>query len=265
MKRFFAALLVLLITFSMSACTKTKEHQLVDANGAVKGYVRETLETMNEYCTKLEFMDANKNITHTMEATEEGLYYRWSIFDDAISRQTPLMNKRDFSLAGVVYIDVWNSAKKSMEGKEYYTFPCSGKIMEEYELKDNGKGEIFYTSAKCYNEDGSVKWSYTPKFGTYLIFGIMGGVDVAYVYVEELDDAGNEACHTYYNRETLAFEYAKREVYTDASTQAPTYIYWYNEDFSVRYSEENIFDSEGYINDTILYDANGNILDAIPE
>lgn len=265
MKRFFAALLVLLIAISMSACTKTKEHPLVNADGEVKGYVRAHLETLNEYCTKLEFMDSDKNITTVMEATEENLYYRWGIFDDTVSDRSPITFQQSDAQLGIVYIHVWDSEKKGMAGKEYYTFPCSGKIMEEYELKDNGKGEIFYTSATRYNEDGSVNWSYVPQFGVYLVFGLTGSVEKSYFIVEELDEAGETVCKAYFHRDTLELDYAVREIYTAASTNAPTHIYWYSADFSLLYAEENVFDSEGYITDTILYDANGNIIDQIPE
>ena len=39
MKKFLSAVLAILTLFSMSACTSTKVHELLDKNGELKGYV----------------------------------------------------------------------------------------------------------------------------------------------------------------------------------------------------------------------------------
>ena len=169
MKKFLAAVLAVLTLLSMSACTSTKVHELLDKNGELKGYVKETLQTVDKWCTKLEFLDENKNVVYTAQTEGEGLYYRWSINDNPVYYwDTPLQRTRadasDTSLRGMVSYEIWDNVNKCSTGTVYYTFPYSGKIMEEHQMTDDTHDEAwYYTESKYYNEDGGTCFVFTGK------------------------------------------------------------------------------------------------------
>lgn len=205
MKKILATVLATLMVFSMSACTKTAEHQLLDVDGNLKGYV---VETINKHCTKLEFLDESRNITHTMEVPDEKSRFNVGVFDNFADR-TPFKFNSDNSINGVVYIffDKWNEEKQYYETvKEYYTYPCSGQIMEEYEVAKS-KDESFecYTSIKLYNEDGSVKFTFTPKYAKFVNVGRSSLFDDITYMITEYDDQEIEVCVWHYDFETLEF------------------------------------------------------------
>ena len=209
MKTFLATVLAILTLLSMSACTSTKVHELLDKNGELKGYVKETLETLDKYCTKLEFMDENKNVTHTINLKENEIRFNWGVFDDFADRTPFIFNNSDCSLNGVVYIfaDSWDAKLGYHQTlKEYYTYPCSGQIMEEYELAMSDDGSFSaYTSVKLYNEDGSVKFSFAPTHAKFFNTGIATyGEDRVYE-IREYNSEDNDICYTYYDMETLEF------------------------------------------------------------
>lgn len=271
MKKFLVTVLAILTVISMSACTKTAQHELLDVDGNLKGFVVETLETLNEYCTKLEFLDENKNVVYTAQTEGEGLYYRWSINDNPdYYWDTPLQlvraNSDDASLRGVVSYEIWDSINKGSTGKVYYTFSYSGKIMEVHQMTEDTHDEAwYYTESQYYNEDGSVKWSYSAKYGDYFLiaFSVLNGERC--ISIREYDKSGKDAGISYYYEDTLGFIESQSWEYSDESTLAPKYTYYYNADGSLWYKDENVFDDEGYITDVIYYDANGNPIDEIPQ
>ena len=271
MKKFLATVLAILTVISMSACTKTAQHELLDVEGNLKGFVVETLETLNEYCTKLEFLDENKNVVYTAQAEGEGLYYRWSINDNPVYYwDTPLQRTRadasDTSLRGIVSYEIWDSVNKCSTGKAYYTFPYSGKIMEEHKMTDDTHDESwYYTESKAYNEDGTVKWSYSAKYGDYFLIAFSVQDGERCILIREYDKSGKDVGISYYYEHTLEFISSESWEYSDESALAPKYTCYYKADGSLWYKEENIFNDEGYTTDTIIYDANGNILDEIPD
>ena len=203
MKKFLATVLAILTLLSMSACTKTAEHELLDTEANLKGYV---VETLNKHCTKLEFLDENKNITHTMEVPDEMSRFNIGVFDDFADR-TPFKFNSDNSINGVVYIflDEWNDEKQHYETvKEYYTYPCSGQIMEEYDLAKSEDGSFEgYTAIKLYNEDGSVKFTFIPKYAKFVNIGRSSQFEDMDYIITEYTDQEIEVCTWYYDYETL--------------------------------------------------------------
>ncbi len=170
MKKFLATVLAILTVLSMSACTSVTETEQRDIDGNLKGYVRATLSTMSEYCTKLEFLDADKNVMQVIEAEAEGIHYRWSLLESIgpVRVDTPMFfDARDYP-TGIAHISVWDYENKCFTGKEYVTFPYSGIIMEELDMAERN-GAWFFTSAKVYNPDGSVKFSYASQEGCYFV------------------------------------------------------------------------------------------------
>ena len=268
MKKFLVTVLAILMVISMSACTKTVEHERLDADGNLKGYVVETLDaTLNNRCRKLEFLDENKNVVSTMQA-DENFYYIWSFIDPEIVSfpYTPMCYPANEYPNGVMRIILFDYENKQ-DVSEYYTFPFSDQIMEEYQKTYNSHdGAIYYTSVKVYNNDGSVKFSYVADEGNY--FNIAMLVDAQMdncIQINEMNSTGEDARISEFTLETYEFISSQSYEYTSESANEPKYTYNYKADGSLWYKVENIFNDEGYITDVIYYDANGNILDEIPK